>query len=267
MHFRTIQHQVLYALSAVLLVGCSASPALDRIGSLPDQSASDSASSSAANSPNLCANSLVPIHKDATWSYVNTGVSESPVTLTTTVSDVRSDGFTVATRFDDGTTADQEWDCLPDGLVARSLGSAQATLGLSLQGMSASLLTLNPAGITLPAQLKAGKSWQYALDVTGNVSRNENVVQVSGKINTSLKATRTESVTVPAGTFDAMRIDAVSTFAMNANLYGLYIPVNSSVKSSFWFAPGVGWIKSVQSGDLPGMSINSATELQSYQIP
>ncbi|HTP00737.1 MAG TPA: hypothetical protein VMJ64_05130 [Anaerolineales bacterium] len=268
MHTITIYKYVLSALLLASLAACGSIPAFGQV--------TPSGSSGAASSPStdgqapaadLCANPLVPVKQGAIWSYVNTGVSSSPITLSTTITDVKPDGFTVATHFDDSITLDQDWACTPDGLLARSLGSGQTTLGLSLSDVTASFATSNAAGVTLPAHVKQGKTWMYGLDVMGNIVRDNLSAELRGTVSTNLQELGTENVTVPAGTFSAMKISAVTTFNMNANYSGITIPISSSVNSTFWFAPGVGWVKSVQTGDLPGMAINSVTELQSYKLP
>ena len=191
----------------------------------------------------------------------------SPASFTTTITQVRSDGFTVATKFDDSTSTDQEWACKPEGLVALSLGTGQTALGLSLQGIKADLTASNPSGLTLPAKVEPGMKWPYGLDIEGTLSQGTLAADVKGTVSTAMQAVGTESVTVPAGTFDAMKIDTTSTITVSANYHGLTLPLTSTIDTIFWFAPGVGWIKSAETGEVLGTSLNSITELESYNIP
>src|SRR5512140_437106 len=73
------------------------------------------ATPTAATGAGLCANPLVPVMQGATWTYTTTAGSEKPFSFSTTITSVRQDGFTVATKFDDNTIADQEWACKPEG--------------------------------------------------------------------------------------------------------------------------------------------------------
>jgi hypothetical protein len=173
----------------------------------------------------------------------------------------------VSTKFDDSASANQERACKPEGLVAHSLGTGQTALGLSLQCIKADLIASDASGLTLPAKVEPGMKWPYGLDVADSMSQGNLAADVKGSISTTTQAIGTESVSIPAGTFDAMKIASISTCTVSANYHGLAIPVNSTINTTFWFAPGVGWIKSAETGEVVGASLNSTTELQSYKIP
>ena len=224
-------------------------------------------SPTAVQGAGACANALSPVVNGATWTYVNTGAGVSPGGFSTTISSVRPDGFTVTTKFDDSMTADQQWACKPEGLVALSLGAGQTALGLSLQGMKADLSTSNPRGVTIPANVQPGMKWPYGLDIAGTLSQGSLSATIKGTVDTAFEAVGTDSVTVPAGTFNAVKVQSISTFKVTADYHGLGIPITSVVNTTFWFAPGVGWIKSAEAGELAGTPVNSTTELQSYHIP
>jgi hypothetical protein len=264
---RIIYKFTVYALLAATLTACGSPLALGLPVSASMQQQGPAAMPSAPGSVDLCTNSLVPIKPGAEWDYSNSGVASNPVTFSTTIADVHPDRFTVSTHFDEGTNVEQDWECTPDGLVAMTLGSGQTTLGLSMDSFFASILTTEVAGITLPSNVQQGKSWMYQFHITGNLMKDNVIVGVSGNVATTLQAVGSESVTVPAGTFDAMKIAAVTKIDTHANYYGVDVPISSEVDSNFWFAPGVGWIKSTQTGSLPGTSVNSTTELQSFKLP
>ncbi len=215
----------------------------------------------------LCANALVPVKQGATWTYTDTGAAGGPSDFTATITEVRADGFTVSTRFDDNTAADQQWACNADGLQAQSLGAGQAALDLSLASVQAKLATSNATGVTLPPNVQPGMKWPYSIGLSGTLAQGSLSADVTGDISTEFEAVGTESVTVPAGTFDAMKVQGTSTINVSASYHGLSLPITSVVRTTFWFAPGVGWVKSSQSGELAGTAISSDTELQSYSIP
>ncbi len=201
------------------------------------------------------------------WTYADAGVVGVPSRFTTTITDVRPDGFATSTRFSDNTTTDQQWTCRPEGLVAQSFGAGQTALGLSLAGVQARLTTSNVTGVTLPSNVEPGMNWPYAIDLAGTLAQGGLSAQVTGGVTTEFQALGTESVTVPAGTFDAMKVQGTTTIKVAANYHGLSLPITSVVKTTFWFAPGVGWIKSAESGELAGTAVSAITELQSYSIP
>jgi hypothetical protein len=82
-----------------------------------------------------------------------------------------------------------------------------------------------------------------------------------------MQAEGTETVTVPAGTFAAQKIQANSTLRVTANFHGIGLPLTASATATFWLAPGVGWIKSLETGQFAGSTYNSTTELKSYNLP
>ncbi len=214
-----------------------------------------------------CSNSLSPVSDGATWTYTNTTQDSTPWSFSTTITSVRPDGFTMTTKLPDGTTADQEWDCNSQGLLPLTPGAGQPALGLSVEGIKLDLTTSNPRGVTVPVSVQPGMTWNYGLDLEGTLAQGNLSASIKGTVDTAFNAVGMESVTVPAGTFNAMKIQGASTFNVTANYSGLGIPLTAVVNSTFWFAPGVGLIKSTQSGQLVGISMNSSTELQSYSLP
>ena len=213
----------------------------------------------------LCANTLAPVKAGATWTYRNTGGPVSPSTFTTTITEVRPDGFSTSTKLADTGTAEQDWACKPEGLVA--LGTGPTGLALSLQGIKVDLTVSNVSGVTLPAKVEAGMQWPYGFDVDGSLSQGNLSATVKGNVSTASQANGTESVTVPAGTFDAMKVESVTTLSVTANYQGIPLPLTATLNTTFWFAPGVGWVKSVETGEFLATSLNSTTELESYTIP
>lgn len=215
----------------------------------------------------VCSNALAPVKLGATWTYNTTSGTTNEGSLTTTITDVRPDGFTLAAKFEDGTTISQEWTCKPEGLMPQSLGAGQAALGLSAEGIQANFTTSNATGVALASNVQPGTTWIYGLDVAGNISDGSLNADLKGTVPTTMQAMGTESVTVPAGTFDAMKVQAASNFNVTATFHGLSLPFSSVVNTTFWLAPGIGLIKSTEAGELAGTALSATTELQSYTIP
>lgn len=275
MNTRTLGNLAVFALVAALMAACNARPeflaspaAPTNTNPPPTLQPTPTNPPEAQTSAGLCSNALAPVKPGATWSYVNSAAGTNPSTFTTTITDVRSDGFTVTTKFDDNTMVSQDWLCKPDGLLALTMGTGQTPFGLSLPaGVEAQLTTANATGLTLPADVQAGMKWPYSIDLAGTLSQGSLSAQLAGAITTEFQALGREQVTVPAGTFDAMKVQGISTVKVSADYHGLSVPITSVVNTTFWFAPGVGLVKSAESGELAGAAVSGNTELQSYSIP
>ena len=217
------------------------------------------------NPGETCDNTLFPVKQGATWTYVNTGSPAGTFNYTDTITNVRSDGFTVTSQFSD-LIRTQEWACKPEGLQAVQLGETIA-MALSTQGISADLTTSDVTGVTLPVNITLGMQWSYGFGLQGTITYEGQKADANGTVTTTLEEAGSETITVPAGTFDATRIQATSSFDLTASYFGFEVPVDYATTSTLWYAPGVGLVKLVESSNLEGTSFSSTTELQTYNIP
>ena len=213
----------------------------------------------------LCTNTYYPVSQGATWTYRSTGGPAGEYSFTDTIPSVRPDGFTLSTQIGD-LTRTQEWTCTAEGLAALQLGGAPAAM-LNSQGIQLNLTVNNASGVTFPSQIHPGDQWQQTLDVTGNVVAMNEEAEASGNVQMNFSATGMESVTVPAGTFDALRVEVDVSLDIEATYSGLSLPVTFSGDYTYWFAPGVGWVRASGTGSVLGSSFSDTTELQSYNIP
>jgi hypothetical protein len=213
----------------------------------------------------LCASTHYPVRQGATWTYKSTGGPAGEYSFTDTITAVREDGFTLSTQIGDLTRA-QEWSCSAEGLAALQLGGAPAAM-LNAQNIQMNLNVTNGNGVTFPSQITAGDQWQQNLDFTGNVSMMNEEADATGTAQMNFNAVGSESVTVPAGTFEALKVEADVTLNINATYEGITLPVSFSGDYTYWFAPGVGWVKATGTGNALGNSFTETTELQSYNIP
>lgn len=213
----------------------------------------------------LCANAYYPAREGATWTYMSTGGPAGEYSFTDTITSVRDDGFTLSTQI--GTqTRTQDWNCTQEGLVALQLGGAPAAM-LNSQNIQLNLNAKNVNGVTFPDQINVGDKWQQSMDVDGNVSMGNEGGAATGKAQMNFSALGNESVTVPAGTFDTMKIQVDVTLDTNVKYGLLSLPVPFSGSYTYWFVQGVGWVKATGTGKLMGSSFSETTELQSYKIP
>jgi hypothetical protein len=221
------------------------------------------ASESAAAS--LCTNAYYPVREGATWTYRSTGGPAGEYSFADTITSVRDDGFTLSTQIGD-LTRSQEWTCTAEGLTALQLGGAPAAM-LNAQNIQMNLNVGNGTGVTFPSQINAGDQWQQNLDFSGNVTMMNEQADAEGNAQMNFNAVGTESVTVPAGTFEALKVEADVTLKINASYQGITLPVTFSGDYTYWFAQDVGWVKATGTGNVFGTSFSETTELQSYNLP
>ena len=213
----------------------------------------------------LCTNTYYPVRLGATLSYKITGGPAGEYSFTDTITSVRADGFSLSTQIGD-LTRTQEWLCTAEGLTALELGGAPAAT-LNSQGIQLNLDVSNLKGVTFPHEIQAGDQWQQTLDVSGNVTAFNEEAEASGNAQMNFNAVGIESVTVPAGTFEALRLDVDVTLNVSASYQGISLPVTFTGGYTYWFAPGVGWVKANGSGNVLGNSFSETIELQSYNVP
>lgn len=216
----------------------------------------------------LCANEYFPVVEGASWTYsLQSDVSET-FSFTSTVAGVREDGFTYNTDFpqEGDLSTSQEWSCQSDGLQALEFGGGAAA-SLSVSGNTATYTTSGVTGVTLPSAIASGDSWSSSLNIEGTQTIEDLVVQTSGTVTINYTAVGIESVTVPAGMFDAMRVDTQTVFDLTGSMAGVELPISFTSMGQMWWAPGVGWVKTAENADFMGTAVNSTTELTSYTIP
>ena len=215
-----------------------------------------------------CANEYYPVKNDATYTYASTGSPSGPYGYTSKITSVRADGFAIASRYKN-INITQEWNCKPEGLVAIQLGPSDATSILAFEKFT-DLKASNISGIMLPAAVTPGMEWSYALDIQGTerVLPPDVPASMTGRVSATYIAGEKESVTVPAGTFEAIAIEVSTVIDFNVTEQG-GVTVNLTVDSTYtvWYAPGVGWIKSSGFGHLSGQEYFETIVLSSYTLP
>lgn len=213
-----------------------------------------------------CDNALYPVKQGASWSYASTGGPNGTFTYTDTITDVRADGFTLTSQFLDATRT-QEWFCQSDGLKALQIGGANAA-GISTQGITAEFVTSDVTGVSLPRTITPGMEWQYNLKMQGTMAMPGNQQSPSsGTYSVSMQEMGQDTVSVVAGVFEAIRFQANSNVNVMTDFQGMQVPVTYTASTLLWYAPNIGFIKSVESGDFGGTAFSVTTELQSYNIP
>jgi hypothetical protein len=251
-------HKVLGLLFVLsLLTACSSAPA--------GNNTEDGAPVDTAAVTGPCANDYYPVVQGATWNYKSTGSPAGDYKFTDTISAVKSDGFTLTSQFGD-LTRTQEWGCKDEGLVALQLGGPSVAT-LNSQDLSFTFDVKSVDGVTYPPEMNPGNKWGHVLDFEGKMDIAGEPATAEGNAQTTFKVLGEESVTVPAGTFQAMKVETNTNIVFTIQVQGIAVPASFSGTYLYWYAKGVGWVKAQGEGNITGTSFTETIELQNYEIP
>lgn len=197
-------------------------------------------------SPNdECDNPFYPVVNGAAWEYaISTGTQ---ATHTMAISEDKV--FTLTVKGDDSTFT-LKGQCTKDGIILMDVPGVSSTYSDS-ERRGSTLTTQNVQGVILPNDVQAGDDWTQIISITGASSDGE--VTLSATIKTSYTALGYEQVTVPAGTFYALKVEQNGTMTMNNT--GSF-----DTHGFIWYAQGVGTVKS-------GLDGTYTSELTAYNIP
>jgi len=209
-----------------------------------------------------CNNPLYPVVVGASWSYSFTGAA--PGNFTRSITAVNADGFTDQDVFASGISRAGEWKCNAGSLIALKPDSGASNATAQSQNVSADFKTTSMDGVTLPGKVNPGDKWSQNFTMEGTVTVGGRGIAAKDQVAFSCTAAGTESVTVPAGTFNAVHMDCTSNITIIITMNGTDAPRTVSTTSTMWYAPGVGMVKS---DNVINGSGNSTLELTAYHIP
>ncbi len=210
-----------------------------------------------------CDNPYYPIIAGATWTYSLTG----PVTdtFTRSIIAVSSDGFTDQDVFGTGVTRSGLWKCEAGSLIGLDPGgNSGATANVQTDNLNASFQTTSMEGVSFPAVIDAGTAWSQSFTIEGTQSINGQDIASKNQTTNSCTVGGNESISVPAGTFSAVRVDCQTSMTITIVMNGAEIPTSINLTSTTWHAEGVGMVKTAST-----LSDGSVTtiELTAYSIP
>jgi len=220
-----------------------------------------------ASSRGGCTNAYYPLSSGATWSYASTGSITGDYTYTETLSGLSDTGFMTNDAFSIGATRTVTWSCDSGNLTSLATGSGNASVSSS--SMTLTIDSVNATGYIIPADFTDGKIWSE------DVTLNGTLVQGSDQKGTTVSENKVDcttagidKVTVPAGTFDTVKITCHTNLDTTVTLIGKISgttgkPITTVLDSTQWYAQGVGLVQMVNSGDL----VNETIQLTNYSIP
>jgi hypothetical protein len=209
-----------------------------------------------------CDNPLLPVRDGATWNF-NLTDSEGVHTFTRTLILVNSDSFHEQDVYSTGTIRTNLWECENGALISLNpVGGASGSI--SAEGMTFEYETVDRSGVTVPAVVNSGDTWSQSITLEGNNTISGLSTQERNEYMSTCTADGMETVTVPAGTFEALRFICEFNMLITVEVSGFSpAPIQMNGTTISWLAPGIGWIKSVSSGE----NLDNIIELTSYSIP
>jgi hypothetical protein len=242
---------------AFVPTGCNAPAASSEAAFTPTPAASPTAT----RAKTACTNPLYPVVEGAEWSYSVSGISSTA--FTRSIISVRRDGFTDQDVFDSGETRTGEWKCGDGALSALSRGESLIAM-IQMEGTASSYKTTSATGITLPAIVTPGASWTQEFTVEGTKTISGQDLPGKGDVTYSCIGGDTETVAVPAGAFDAVRIGCQINGTTSVGMLGSDVPTELASVATIWYACGIGMIRT--ENEISGVGHTSIL-LTSYTIP
>jgi len=247
MNPRRLQFIVVSILILAVMAACLSSPATPSTGSTGSTATLPSQPVKSA-----CSNDYFPDSSGTTWSYSSTGSVLGPYTDTWTISDVSDTGFSTAILYSTGLNSTIKWNCQDGNLAALDSGSDSLSMASSKFKWTTTSVTGD--GYNIPNTFADGTTWSE------NVTANGIVVSGSKSIDSQIasavkcSAAGTESVTVPAGTFDTVKATCTDTVTVSTLSQGTLTPAStpSTVNVTDWYAKGVGLVKTVRVSTVSG---------------
>jgi hypothetical protein len=256
-----IAGRVLYGLlAASIVLACGLVPSAPV--ETPAPVVEPTASPEPAASVDGCANPYYPAVPNASRVYKSSGTPKGEYMITETTTEVRADGFTVMTDY--GTNVKSiEWACDSEGLRVYNTGSEKMQgLEVDSDQFQLEVTIKNPSGVTLPAKIETGDSWVQSFDFDSTGTIGGNTTTGTGTSTSTYEAQGVESITTPAGTFQAMKIQSETEEDIQATFNGLAMNSSNAYETIYWFVEGVGLVRSETTG-----GYTETLELQSYNIP
>ncbi len=217
----------------------------------------------------LCYSRYYPAVSGASHTYQVTGTHSW--TQPHTIADVTEEGFTEEV-VQKNATRSYEWECTPEGLI-NTYG------GIMITGTDIVTTSSEGEGVTIPASISIGDTWTQTRSLISSDGKGQGELHWSVTFNRTAAAI--ETITVPAGTFEAIRVDY--DLEMDASLethdghsLPLYVDYSSG---SEWYVKDVGLVKKtvgveldkMDTPDGPSVAISLAFsgvyELMGYSLP
>lgn len=205
-----------------------------------------------------CENPYLPVRVGATWDYRLS--QETTDTFTRSIIEVSADGFVDQDEFSGGGVRQGRWQCEDGNLIYLTPGAVAGSVVAA--PMQTDVTVESNEGFYHPAEPRPGQIWHQKTVIRGKSTlEGEVVVETRNEVDYACRAEDVETITVPAGTFDALRVTCEVHQTISV-VGGITFEVEE--RSTQWLARGVGMVKTVgQTNDEPPYTI----ELLAYRLP
>jgi hypothetical protein len=202
----------------------------------------------------LCGNPYFPSTLGDSWEYSGNNNVLGAYTHTDTV--INSSGSAFAINTDQaGVAYTQIYTCSAQGILSANPVRQYVGALLNDPNVPLNVEVTSNAGLSLPAQVTPGDTWQQTADFKAS-SQDFNL---SGRFVFNYSAVGFEQVTVPFGSLNALRVDAT----IRIEVSGLHI-LAGTYTTSTWLAVGIGVVKSQGSSNVPGVDFSDAMQLTQF---
>jgi hypothetical protein len=204
--------------------------------------------------PSLCDNLYFPNAIGDTWEYAGNNTAMGAYSRTDTISNSGEKSFSLQSSVS-GATSMVDYSCTEAGLV--STNPIQQYVGPLLSALNAQVKInlVSNSGISLPAKINPGDSWQQIAQFDASSAS----YSTNGRLVFNYTAVGYENITVPSGSYNAMRVDTIirieiSSFRILAGTYEM----------TTWMAPNVGIIKSQGTSHVSNVDFSDSLELTRF---
>jgi len=198
---------------ALLGAGCSTSPSRPSAEG-PGPSIAVGEPNPSAPSSAACANVYFPSKQDQSITYQSNTPDSGAFTQRITKVDDETIHMEITFSEHPDITLQASYRCSGESIVAEGY----LDLSAALSGTDASFETLSQEGVFLPKDLRVGSEWDTTYAVEGKFTTpamGNQPVNMKQSIAMQQKALAEESVTVPAGTFTAIKIEQKTTVTID----------------------------------------------------
>jgi hypothetical protein len=170
------------------------------------------------------------------------------------------DSFTLRYQFPE-LSVSTGWNCTGEGMVALEYGN----LDFARQSNNFKMETVGRTGVTVPAadRWREGGEWRSSYEIRTELAGPQGASgRGSGTIEITNRVVGRERVTVPAGTYDALKVESTMAMKLTVRVGQMTVPTNTNVRNTTWFAENVGMVRAVSAG---GDFAGATTELVSLR--
>lgn len=186
-----------------------------------------------------CDHPLYPVREGWVWSYRS---SPDNSTHTASIIKVSDKGFVQRLAFK-GFSFNIRWACDAKGLTQLEYFQPPSS-----QRVQMNLKTRKVNGVVISQGMRVGTTWSYGYEVVGEAKQPNMTMQIEQTMKVVSKVVGQESVSVPAGRFTAYKVESTMAIRGSMKAAGQSMPMNFDVKTTSWYAQGVGLVKTKSEG-------------------